>query len=463
MLKTLETVHTGSCLLAPPHVGLLTAAREKMGDAPALFVIQPDALVARTILACQDFSDAIRRHRFWIVTGENWPDQFRALLRQYNGLATPTRFIRTKLLTDDVALPMIKTAQDLFSEILSERTRELERLKSQKSPVTDRREVLLIGGSAFRLWDHPAAVLEAELSQAHIHRFDTDDPLNGSPAMLLEAAAACGSVVSANLCRDDCNQIITTEKPWITWITQPAVPKFDIAGPADGLVLADPRWKKLAQKAGWPDDRVRIGGWPPRADHQSASPSPSQLAMICDTGPIEIPQSVKDFSSHRLLWELIEEELHDSPLAVEQIDAYLTDRAGQLNITIESLDRRSFIQCLIHPAYQQGLARLLIKEGLPITLWGDGWPSEFDAHHRGTITTPSQLDHAIDDSAALIYCWPERSAHPIDTCNKPIVERSGQDKSQLLRNARRALTSPARKAPMPATQLAKQICDLLSM
>ena len=110
--------------------------------------------------------------------------------------------------------------------------------------------------------------------------------------------------------------------------------------------------------------------------------SQNTLALICDTRRIEIPPTVKSYSSHRLLWELIEEELHTDPLAVEKIDDYLTDRAAQLNIAVDALDRQAFIEGLIIPVYQQGLARLLIAAQLPIALWGNGWKNlpEFAAH-----------------------------------------------------------------------------------
>jgi len=306
---------------------------------------------------------------------------------------------------------------------------------------------LVVGGSDFRLWDNAALVLHEQLSGRAksnglaIHRFDTDDALCGSPLALLDAAQSCGSIVSANLCRADCNQLISPEVPWITWITQPAIPAFETAGPRDALVLADANWQALAGKSGWPESRVQVCGWPQCAGRHASQGFKPELALICDTRRIEIPSTVKGYSSHRLLWDLIEEELHTDPLAVEKVDEYLTDRAGQLNIAVDALDRPSFIDGLIVPAYQQGLARLLIAEKLPICLWGNGWTDlpEFAGQSPGCISNHHELNSAIAASAGLIYYHPARSAHPMEAMGKPIVYRSGPDRQQLIRSARRVL------------------------
>jgi hypothetical protein len=439
-----------------------------MGAAPVLVVIQPELEIARVILSTFDFADQITRHRLWLVCGSNWSTQLRELFDIHPGLATPTRFIRTKWTGDDVITPMIAGAQEVFSNVLGERGQKLSSLQAESAPANDVGDILLIGGSEFRLWDDAQAVLRQQLSNQSnisIHGFDTDDALNGSPLALLHAARKCGSVISANICRADCNQLIFADVPWITWITQPSVPTFETAGPRDALILADANWRAIARKAGWPDHRVRVCGWPRRA----IEPQPGQeLSFICDTQKIEIPATVKSYSSHRLLWELIEEELYTDPLAVEKIDTYLTDRAGQLNISLEVLDTRSFIERLIIPAYQQGLARMLIAERIPLAVHGSGWSDlpEFAAQSRGRILSAGELESAIATCAGLIYCWPERSAHAMEATDKPVVYRAGRDRSQLIRTARRVLSGGVRKAPVASIscqQLRKVILEILGL
>jgi hypothetical protein len=467
ILQSLEKSPIGSCLLDPPHAGLVRAARERMGDCPVLFVVQPNLEVARMILCCHDFSDQFASHRLWTLCGEDWQTISRQIFDDYPGLATPARFIRTKWTADEAITSMIADAQDVFSTVLNTRAQEVSNRQSGTAQTQDRRKILLVGGSAFRLWENAADVLHQRLSaigsahQLDLRRFDTDDALNGSPLALLQAAGACGSVVSADLCRADCNQLVPREMPWITWITLPAVPTFDQAGPNDALVLADVNWQPLARKAGWPGDRVKTCGWPIQAEVRTTGQS-NGLAIICDTRAIDIPASVKSFSSHRLLWELIEEELQTNPLAVENADDYLTNRAGQLHIGIDALDRRSFIDGLIHPAYQQGLARLLIAEKLPVFLYGRGWDElcEFSSNYRGRISTAAELETAIGSAAALVYCWPERSAHPIESSGKPIVHRSGRDRNQLIRSAKASLQQ-ATHPKMQTSALGESILSLI--
>ena len=280
ILNTLETVPP-AVACSPPHMpGWSGPLAKRMGIlGPVLFVVQPDLQIARMILSCHDFSDQIARHRFWFVCGDDWPHQLRQFLEDHPGLATPTRFIRTKWTADDVVNPMITTAQDVFSAVLSQRAAILSTRQSKPIRTTDRRQILVVGGSDFRLWDNAALVLQEQLSSRAksdgltTHRFDTDDALSGSPLALQDAAANCGSIVSANLCRADCNQLISPQVPWITWITQPAVPTFDTAGPHDALILADVNWHAIARKAGWPENRVQVCDWTRSAQPRIVSPT----------------------------------------------------------------------------------------------------------------------------------------------------------------------------------------------
>src|SRR5439155_18022135 len=106
--------------------------------------------------------------------------------------------------------------------------------------------------------DDAAAVLAAELTPCAadagttIERFDSDDPASSSPLALATAAARCGSVVAANVSRADAANLVAPETPWITWVTRPIIPPFVVAGPRDGIVVADPEWQPLAIASGWP-------------------------------------------------------------------------------------------------------------------------------------------------------------------------------------------------------------------
>jgi hypothetical protein len=452
LLKTLAEEPVSSCQLAPVHAGLVRAARELMGKCPALFLAQPDLRSAQMILACHDFSDQISTRRWWIATGQDWLEQFRRMFQENPGLSTPMRFIRTKLTVEDITLPMIKAIQDMFGVVLSARSQQIDQLKALQSVATRSKTILLVGGTEYRLWDAGTDVLRQQLSRqnADLEPFDTDDALCGSPLALLQRSQGCGCVVSANICRGDCNGLITDQIPWITWMTQPGAPPFNTAGPRDSLILADPQWRSIAQTAGWPAQRVHVCGWP--SVPASASPSADSLGIICDTRKIEIPTTIADFSSHRLLWDLIEEELSGNPLVLDDMESYLTNRAAQLNIAFDALDRGRFLHELILPAFQQGLARLLIAAGLPVRIWGKGWGSlpEFVNRTAGAIESEAEFQAAVNSCRALMFAWPKRAAHPIQLTGKPIVYRQGSDRSALIRVVRTILAATPGRASATA-------------
>src|SRR5205823_7742239 len=113
------------------------------------------------------------------------------------------------------------------------------------------------------------------------------------------------------------------------------------------------------------------------------------LALIVNTNPIDVPDNLTDFSSHRVLWELIAADLHNDPFVLtEDIDAFLTRRMRKLDIAAETLSSARFIAELILPAYPQSLARLLIRAKAPLRLFGNGWDRipDFAPHAGGAFT-----------------------------------------------------------------------------
>jgi hypothetical protein len=460
LLKSLDSSHLMSCYLAPTHAGLLRAARQRNGEYAALLAVIPDPAALRVILACHDFSAEIAGHHLWFVTGEHWPEQVRQLFNDHPGLPTPARFIRTKLTPDEMVEPMIAEAQRVFSSVLSERTKQIESLRHQSPGAVDHRRVLLIAGTRFRLWENAADALAEQMmslaTDANIERFDGDDPASSSPLALATAAGCCGMIVAADFSRADAVNLAPMETPWITWITRPQTPSFTTAGPRDALIVADPAWQALAMTAGWPADRVTVGGWPsPKLPE--VFDSHRSLAILADTRPIEIPPSVEDLSSHRVLWDGIESELRADPLALgEDVAGFLDSRARQLDIAPDTLDHRRFFDDLILPGYQQGLARVLMEAGLPLRLYGRGWDqlAEFRPVSLGELSTRAAFTTAVAAAAALVHVWPLHHAHPIDALGKPIVHRTGRRKESFLREAKLALTALPSQQPQSNRSLA---------
>jgi hypothetical protein len=454
LLKTLEPSTLHNCMLDPAHAGLLRAALGRIGDEPALMAVVPEMMTIRMILCCDNFSEYIAANQLWFVGGQDWAEDFRRLLEERPGLCTPGRFIRTKLLSDQAANVMITQAQNVFSEVLQQRTRWIEQIRMREKTGAAEK-ILLIAGSHFRLWDSASSVLAEQIrSAASVHRFDSDDPAESSPLALAEAAADCRAVVAANVSRGEASNLVAMNTPWITWVTWPRVPSFTAAGPKDLLMVADSAWEGMAVAAGWPKQRVMRANWPATAVAGIADATPL-LAILADTQVIEIPDSIADLSSHKLLWDHIEAELRDDPLALgEDVGGYLTQRARMYEIPADVIDRRRFVENLIVPAYQQGLARLLMKAGLPLRLSGLGWDEieEFCPVAGGPVRSRQDFEAAIAAASALVYVWPMRHAHPIDTIGKPVIYRTGRRAESFIAAAKAAMKgSSAAAAESPPT------------
>jgi hypothetical protein len=463
LLRSLEPSNLMSCYLAPAHAGLVQSARERNGDEPAMLVVAPDPVVLRVILSSYDFSAQIASHHLWFVTAENWADQAKQLFENYPGLPTPGRFIRTKLTPDEIIDPMIAEAQHILSAVMNDRTRQIETIRTQSPKLKNTAKTLVIAGSRFRLWDDAPAILLDEFSNGstnlQIQRFDGDDPATSAPLALATAAADCDRIISANIARADAANLVADDTPWITWITRLPIPKFAHAGPNDRLIVADPIWQTTAEKSGWPSHRVTVCGWPYRPVPVSKNTEQS-LVILADTQPIIIPPSIEDLSSHRVLWEMIEAELAGDPLSFgDDAIGFLDIRSRQLNIDVDTVDRRRFIDLLLLPAYQQGLARLLMQAGLTLQLHGRGWDEldEFRSIAHGPVLSRDQFLGVVSNASALVHIWPIRHAHQIDSLGKPVVYRTGRRKETFVRQATMALRNEANAPPPTGNPLAAAI------
>src|SRR5205823_2149085 len=134
--------------------------------------------------------------------------------------------------------------------------------------------------------------------------------------------------------RADLPGALPHEMPWIAWITTDRIPAFAGAGRNDQLFLADPALKSAAEVAGWPATRLTLATWP-----SVRSAGEQGLAIIADTAVTTAPDDLAEFSSQVVLWEQIEKELHRQPLILDDIDAYLDDRASRLQIAPQTLAR----------------------------------------------------------------------------------------------------------------------------
>ena len=443
MLRKMEAGGNVSCFLSPRHAAQLRVGLDRLERNQAIIAIVPDSTALWVILHCDDFSVEIASHRLWFAAGENWQSELERLFVENPGLATPTQFIRPILADSEPTDRLIGPAQQIFVSAGSRRAETIRQLASASRNRGAGRRVCLVAPSHFRLWD-PAAqtlarVVEGQRAVGTV-RIDSDDPASTSPLALASAIVDCDAIVAANFARSDAPDVALRETPWVTWVTKPQMPDAEPAGPNDHLLLADLQWRAPARARGWPDERIHVAGWPRLTRGEARGDG--TLVLVADTEPLQPPKKVEDFSSHKLLWEMIADELLNDPLAIgEDVEKYLSRRMSRLQIAEGGFDRSLFVDRLIVPALGQGFARLLTRTAIPLKLHGKGWEQieGLSSNACGPVLSAAEFDEILEGAAALVHPWPWNHAHPIDAVGRPVLRAFGQDRETFLRNARIAV------------------------
>jgi hypothetical protein len=465
LLEKLELGATVSCFLSPTHAAQVRVTLDRLSAGQALIAVVPQISDFRLMIACDDFAGEIRAGRLWFVTGEQWDTELEQLLITRDGLPTPGQFARTTLVEGDQINAMIRRAQRVFSREINRRADPVRSLL-RESTSRQAGQVCVIAPSAFRLWEDGGGVLRTIAKEQQWRAMDPDDPRQASPVAVARAAADCEVVVVIDRGRADLPSDLSVETRVITWLTGWAIPRFVAEGTRDRLLVIDPQRRSAVIAAGWPADHVILAGWPAGWHGQAYSlargvfpahgspgngaplPMPLErrsLAIIADTLVIASPTF--ELSSQNILWESIHREIADDPFALgADLAGYLNHWLARVGIAEETVDRAAFVQRLILPAYQQGLARWLIGAKVALRLFGRGWDAieEFAPHHVGEITDRAALCQAIEASAAVVHVWPGNGAHPVDTVARPILRRASKTKELWLAEAKRLTRSESR-------------------
>lgn len=419
------------CLPAPAHPAVAREALDILRPEQLLLVLLPSQTHAAVFFRCDDFSSEITRRRLWVVWGQDWPKRLKELFLERPGLPIPTQFIKPKSADPAAAEAMLPVAQQVFAEIGRQRAARVESIRSQPPPTDlSRRRLLALAGSRLRLWDEGGFELLRVLSESvemETTQYDIDDPTNGTPLSVLLAAREHRAVIAADCYRSDCGGVLPPDQPFITWMTRPRVAAYTTAGPRDRLLVSDERFATIARAAGWPDDRIRPAGWPERSIDTTA-PSGAPLLLAADLRPLEPPDDLHDMSSHRLLWEMLADRVARDPFcAYDRADALVQECAQSLGIDPATIALARYIDDLVAPAYAISIAKLLLAEGLPLTLAGAGWNrlAEFASRHAGPVRSRRHLHELIAASSAIVHALPVSFAHPVDCFGRPVVRYRG--------------------------------------
>jgi hypothetical protein len=461
MLKAMDVRGTLGCFLHPSHAAQLRVALDRLHSRQAIVAIVPEEQTLTVLLHADDFSRDIAAGRLWFAAGSEWQAELEAIFERNPGLPTPVEFVRPILADTSPADQLIEPAQTIFARVSQARTARVQSLNSGwKSRDSERRRVCLLAGSEFRLWDDAAIVL-ADLASGNcglvVDRIDPDRPTSASPLALADAAAQCDAILAANCFRHDLPGITPIQQPWATWVTTSRIPSAADAGPNDRLLLADPSFRAIAARQGWPADRIQLAGWP-EGSAEAPSPDRGFLSIIADTQPLDMPKQVGEYSSQSVLWELIRDELTRDPfLATGDMGQYLKSRRSRLQIGESGFDAGTFVDRLMIPCIHQSIAKLLIGAGLPVRLFGRGWDQieGLAEHHGGVVSSRDQLSRILGASAAVVHLWPWETAHPIEWAGRPLVRANGA--TQVLHDARIACSRPTPRPRCNAPSIAWEL------
>ena len=466
MLKSLEAKGNVACYLWPAHPVHLKTVLNRLGPDQAVIVVWPDLEWARIGIGCCDFSAEIATGRLWLACGEDWAAELALIFENEHGLASPQLFVRTGTLDEQRAGEMIPAAQRVFGEVGEKRAAAARWAAEAWVERRPAKKICVMARSRFRLWEgdalHAAKTLGGQASN-QVVTVDLDDPRQASTLMLAELASGCDALVMVNAGRADLSVGLPRQMPVITWVTVPRIPAF--SAERDALMLVDPAWRELAVNAGWPKERIVVATRPALEKRRSFDAAPT-VAIVADTSDL-CAQREFEYSSHKLLWEMIAEELGRDPFALgEDVNDFLSNRMKRMGISQEGLDRPLFIDALIVPAWQQGLARAALNAGVPLRVYGKGWGdiADFTPCFGGEIDGDEDLEKAVGTAAGLIHVWPVAVTHPIESVGRPVVRALGRKRGGFVDELRRLVSgaTPAKSADVHSSALSWDIIQHLT-
>jgi len=460
ILLKLEITVVAGCMVAPTHAAQIRAALEKLPAHQAIIAIIPSLDDVTQLLHCEDFSHEIARHRLWFAAGDNWKNALAELFQNQPGLPTPTQFIRLPLVAAEISDAVIAEAQPVFAEI--HRTRhEGARAIAWRPARGAKRTIAVVAPSHFRLWNDKGDALRrlfdgTESQDIAIVHVDPDDPASACPLDLPRRLSRCDAIVTADIARADLPSLLSSDMPWITWLTTARVPLVASAGLHDHLLLANPT---VALQEGWPSHRVHRATWPTMVAAFSGE-RPQALAIVADTFSLDTPEDLNQFSSHRVLWDTLKAEISNNPFVVgTDPQAYLLNRLKQVGFAVDNFPVVRFLSQLVYPAVAQSIAAMLIHAKLPLKLYGGGWDdiATLASHSAGPVSNRKQFEAVIQQPIAVVDVWPGIAAHPVRSVGVPILRLDGNGRESFLRSASQILTAPPPAGALPPRTLSLSI------
>lgn len=457
------------CLVAPTHGQQVRDVLDRVGPSQIIIALWADATSAAWAMRCVDLSQPIRDGKLWIVVGDDIPaaaEALRALFENQVGLVVPATLYRP----GDAAMPeaeqLLVAARDALGVAHREREERMRAAAGPASEVAIEEHLLVIAPQQFRAWDDAPHRLRTLLDAGteKVEAFDSDSPRQASLLALARAVRSARCIFSADTLRADFGEHLPSDRPWISWITRPRAP-VRYRGGRDGVVLAEAAWVPRWVEMGWPMERLTIGEWPVSPMAEATSNEPVLIHDLADLTP---PESVARYSTQKLLWQHLADDLLRIPFLLHEQESceHLVRRRAELMGVIDVPVGRFVAGCVL-PAYVRGIGRMLCRAGVHVRLFGRGWDEDPVTAPRahGPVTSREQFDRICGEAPAVIFAHP--ATLPATAAGGPRLLLTGRHtEANFLPAVRRALTHPASlqevELPLTAQKLMSLTTSLLA-
>lgn len=440
--------------LHPLHPAALTVALGKLPPEHALIALLDEPADLALFLACDNFVAAIESHRLLFASSL---DHLASLLARHRSMPIPGTFIRTSHLPDATVSALIEACQKIFIGEQNQRTARVEALRASGQAggkPGDSSGIVVSTLGRFALWHGHAESDTLERvagevlasGQGEVTRWNADDPLTASPLHLLELSRGARAMVLRDLFRPDLHDLLPRDVRLITWVTTGRLLPFDSAGPHDHLLFTDASDIAKAHQLGWPADRTHLAQRPLLSRPPATKPT-GRLGFIADTSEPAFPETVEDYSSHKLLCERVQAELSENPLVTgPDILTYLARVRDQMHIDPGTFPLELVALRFAIPLWRRELARHVAEAGVPLAVYGTGWPVELNAE---PVASRVDLVRSLASVDALIRPEPLARSHATESTGLTVLRLppAGTAIGQFVAQARRALAS--RPAPEP--------------
>lgn len=444
------------CVVSPTHGQQVREILGRIGPSQTIIALWSDVTSAAWALRCVDFSADVRAGRLWIVVAdgpESAASALEALFEREAGLVVPTTLYRPGDAETPEAERLLNVARDALARAHADREARMQEAVARPTVSVTPERHLVLAPQRFELWadapHHLLATLEAE--GADLVAYDSDHPRQASLLALAQAVLGAKTVFSADTLRADFGKHLPADRPWVSWITRRRVPPA-FRGGRDAVVLAEAGWAGAWLEKGWPTERVTVGEWRHRPTGEARSTEP---VLIHDLPDLSAPASVARYSTQRLLWEHLAEDLVRIPFLLHEQESpeHLVRRRAEVMGVVE-VPTGLFVSGCVIPAYLRGIGRMLCRAGVHVRLFGRGWDADpvTAPHSHGPVTSREQFEAICDEAPAIIFALP--TVLPATAAaGRRVLKTAHFTEANFLTGVRRAIMHPtlAHEAELPLT------------